>query len=140
MAVVQFRVKKYVLRGARHFDLFRFEPFVNVHIQIVDGICSTVKRWQERSEDKRHAAIHIFQRGRGSRFLQHDGMLLCDLQQQLSNLLWFVPAANDHADRKSIDSIAERPVQQLSCDEFLVGDDQFLTITINNRRGSKPDA
>ena len=66
-------------------------------------------------------------------------MICGGVKQDVADLLRVVVGADDDLDGEAIHLVAQGPVQQLPCNELLIGDDQFLAITVDNRCGPEPD-
>ena len=94
---------------------------------------------QIRSQDEIQRVVAKPFEGRDRRrIVQDQWMIVCCLQQQLAGTFGIRAISQTDVDHNAIDFVGQRPIQQPTRDELLVGNDVLLAIPIRN--GCRPDA
>ena len=91
------------------------------------------------AELKRRVA-KAFEYGRRRRIQENVGILARDGEEQIDDAIGVGSVGDAELDRHAQDLILERPVDEIAGDEFAVGDDHALVVTVDDRGGADVDA
>lgn len=121
-------------------DILGLEAVVDTGVNLVNDHQPPIEGGEEEADGEIEGAVSEgFEGDHGFRILEDVRMRLDDVPEDADGLLDVRAIGNTHIDDDTIQFVGERPVEDMTGDEGLVGDHEILPVPVSDGGGADPD-